>query len=81
MAVKMQDKLKMLLEAPSSMENEVKKEHSILHSILSKVRNCSLTLYYLTYGIMLKFHSYALVLKALLTFTFRVFCGKFNPRI
>jgi hypothetical protein len=36
MAVKMQDKLKMLLETPTSME-EVKKEHSILHSILSKV--------------------------------------------
>ncbi|XP_023715624.1 zinc finger protein 2 isoform X1 [Cryptotermes secundus] len=35
MAVKMQDKLKMLLETPSSVE-EVKKEHSILHSILSK---------------------------------------------
>jgi hypothetical protein len=40
MAVKMQDKLKMLLETPS-ME-EVKKEHSRLHSILSKVHslNC-----------------------------------------
>jgi hypothetical protein len=38
MAVKMQDKLKMLLETPPSAE-EVKKEHSILHSILSKVHN------------------------------------------
>ena len=37
MAVKMQDKLKMLLEAPSTTETEMKKEHSILHSILSKV--------------------------------------------
>ncbi|KAJ9597621.1 hypothetical protein L9F63_011527 [Diploptera punctata] len=36
MAVKMQDKLKMLIEAPSMQENEMKKEHSILHSILSK---------------------------------------------
>jgi len=34
MAVKMQDKLKMLLETPAT--EEVKKEHSILHSILSK---------------------------------------------
>jgi hypothetical protein len=37
MAVKMQDKLKMLLETPST--EEVKKEHSILHSILSKVHS------------------------------------------
>jgi hypothetical protein len=37
MAVKMQDKLKMLLETPAT--EEVKKEHSILHSILSKVNS------------------------------------------
>jgi hypothetical protein len=37
MAVKMQDKLKMLLETPAA--EEVKKEHSILHSILSKVHS------------------------------------------
>ncbi|KAJ8886207.1 hypothetical protein PR048_012416, partial [Dryococelus australis] len=36
MAVKMQDKLKILAEPHSSSE-ESKKEHSILHSILSKV--------------------------------------------